>query len=143
MACSTAAGTKATLLWWMMKPSSKSLTWLNFPTDELSEYESSVRPKPGFGIGNRNQDQGWYQSLNFFYLNQNFLYFLFIKIFSCFLCLVLNISQVIQSYHEACVWIITIFIENAKLVTKSHNICSKKTGSVTKFFLWNTGSKRT
>ena len=40
-----------------------------------------------------------YPSLNFFYLNRNFLHFLFLKFFSCFLCLVLNISHVIQSYH--------------------------------------------
>ena len=36
-----------------------------------------------------------YRSLNFFYLNRNF----FLKFFSCFLCLVLNISHAIQSYH--------------------------------------------
>ena len=40
-----------------------------------------------------------YWSLNFFCLNQNFLHLLFLKFFSCFLCLVLNISHVIQSYH--------------------------------------------
>ena len=40
-----------------------------------------------------------YRSLNFFYLNRNFLHILFLKFFSCILCLVLNISQVIQSYH--------------------------------------------
>ena len=36
-----------------------------------------------------------YRSLNFFYLNRNF----FLKFFSCFLCLVLNKSHTIQSYH--------------------------------------------
>ena len=38
-----------------------------------------------------------YRSLNFFYLNRNFLHFLFL-----FFCLVLNISHVIQSYHVKC-----------------------------------------
>ena len=40
-----------------------------------------------------------YRSLNFFYLNRNFFHFLFPKLFSCFLCLFLNIFHVIQSYH--------------------------------------------
>ena len=40
-----------------------------------------------------------YWCLNFCYLNRNFLHILFLKFFSCILCLVLNISQVIQSYH--------------------------------------------
>ena len=56
----------------------------------------------------------WYR-LNFFYLNWSFLHFLFLKFFPCFLCFVLKIYQFMQSYHEACVQIIRILVENAKI----------------------------
>ena len=82
---------------------------------------SSVRPEPGFSIGNRNQDQVSVSvsEPKFLLPKQNFLHILFLKFSSCFLCLILNISKVIHSYNEACVWIIKKKkkIENAKLVT--------------------------
>ena len=50
---------------------------------------TKVWRKPGFGIGIETKIRFRYRylSLNFFYLNQNFLRFLFLKFFSCFLCL--------------------------------------------------------
>ena len=64
-----------------------------------------------------------YRSLNFFYLNRNFLHFLFLKFFSCFLCLVLNISHVIQSYHVKCFsTICLIFIGLFVLVNYLHKM---------------------
>ena len=83
---------------------------------------SSVRPKPGFGIGNRNQDEVLVLVLEpkLFLPKPKLPPLSFLKLFSCFLCFVLNICQVIGSNHDAFLCKSGIRIENAKLVTKTH-----------------------
>ena len=66
----------------------------------------SVRPKPGFGIINRNQDQVSVSGPKLFLPIPKLPPLSFLILFSCFLCFVLDTCQVIQSNHDAFVQII-------------------------------------